>query len=144
MIERDVTDMSVGESKVEAVPGMKKVGLGHEVYGYKEALDIYQQVRDLGISEEWVHYDQMIRATASIVANLAEGAGRFRGRPTPDTARFIAIARGSLYELNAWLQIAIIDGQISESQYQSFVPHLDGLSRRLYGLVRLDRGGQNG
>jgi four helix bundle protein len=46
--------------------------------------------------------DQLDRASASIVANIAEGAGR---RSPPDKRRFYAIARGSATECAALLDM---------------------------------------
>ena len=101
---------------------------------YNKAIEIYKKVKALCISANWPHHLQMIRAAASIVANIAEGEGRFRGQPTPDAARFASIARGSVHELAAWLQIAVIDGEITEQQYAEILPQLDELSKMLYAL----------
>jgi four helix bundle protein len=46
---------------------------------------------------------QIVRATDSIGANIAEGIGRWHYK---DNRRFIRIARGSLYETKHWLRRA--------------------------------------
>jgi four helix bundle protein len=46
--------------------------------------------------------EQMERASSSIVANIAEGAGEFSRK---EKARFYRIARRSAIELAAWLEI---------------------------------------
>ena len=44
---------------------------------------------------------QLVRAADSIGANIAEGCGRGTYR---DNKRFVAVARGSLYETRHWLR----------------------------------------
>ena len=54
--------------------------------------------------------DQLDRASASIVLNIAEGAGRMSGR---DKAHFYIIARGSATECAAILDILSRQGRIN-------------------------------
>ena len=60
--------------------------------------------------------DQLDRASTSVVANIAEGAGEFS---RPEKARFYRIARRSAIEVVAWLDIARrrkeVDGAILEA-----------------------------
>jgi four helix bundle protein len=64
--------------------------------------------------------EQMDRASSSIVANIAEGAGEFSRK---EKARFYRIARRSAIELAAWLEITtrrrdahgpLVDSALSE------------------------------
>jgi four helix bundle protein len=58
-------------------------------------------------SELW---KQLLRATMSVPANIAEGAGR---RQRGDYLHFITIARGSLYEADSHLAMAVALGYVS-------------------------------
>lgn len=76
---------------------------------------------------------QLVRAAASIGANIAEGAGRGTYR---DNRRFIHIARGSLYETKHWLRRADGRGLLSQSQVDQLKPTLDELGPRLNAYLR--------
>ncbi|MBI3070650.1 MAG: four helix bundle protein [Deltaproteobacteria bacterium] len=72
--------------------------------------------------------DQLRRATASVVLNLAEGDGKSSLR---DQARYFEIARGSCREARAALKLAAIWGYIDDTQ----VAALDTLADRLCALL---------
>jgi len=109
--------------------------LNEQQYGYVEALDIYKEVFELNLSG-WIHQDQLLRCAASVVANLAEAKGRFRGKPTADTTRFLSIARGSLHEVGAFMDIALLEGRLSEEKHSEFNNRCEDLSKKLFGLCR--------
>jgi four helix bundle protein len=64
------------------------------------AADAYRLTRRLPKQEEFRITSQIIRAAASIPANIAEGHGRGTRK---DYAHFISIARGSLSELETFV-----------------------------------------
>jgi four helix bundle protein len=69
---------------------------------YRLALDLQQLASILGSPTHRVLYDQLERASISIVTNLAEGAGR---HSTRDKRRFYAISRGSAMETAALIDV---------------------------------------
>ena len=73
----------------------------------KLATEVRVVVRGFPDSERYELCPQIRRAATSIAANVAEGYGRIGTR---DYARFLAIARGSAYELFSHLTIARNDG----------------------------------
>ena len=79
---------------------------------YQDALTIYIKVF-MHTPVTWIHYDQLIRASSSIAANIAEGIGRKRDdAPTTKLGyyqNFLLIARGSVFETFAWLDIGLYD-----------------------------------
>ena len=75
----------------------------------------------------------MRRAACSVPANIAEGNGRnYRG----DQIRFLAIARGSLMELDTHLEIAERSSYFTETELARAWALLDIVSRLLARLTR--------
>jgi four helix bundle protein len=72
--------------------------------------------------------DQLDRASASILLNLAEGSGRFA---RADKAQFYVIARGSAMECGALLEILLSRGLVQDSVYR----HARGLLLRVTQML---------
>jgi four helix bundle protein len=68
---------------------------------------------------------QLIRASDSIGANIAEGSGR---GILADNRRFAKIARGSLFEVKHWLRRAYKRNLLSENEIASLKKDIDGLT----------------
>jgi four helix bundle protein len=60
--------------------------------------------------------DQLVRATVSIVSNIAEGCGR---GTVPEFRRFLLLARGSAQETLAQLRLVDQTDRAQDSQLQS-------------------------
>ena len=75
---------------------------------------------------------QLRRAGISVVLNLAEGNGR-SGR---DRKRFFRIAKGSLGEVEAALQVSVAWGQLREPDIRDASECADGVGAMLGGLLR--------
>jgi len=73
---------------------------------------VYTVARSFPADERFALTDQLRRAAVSIPSNIAEGNGRATNR---DYAHFLAVARGSLYEMRTQLQLAQDFGYV-ESQ----------------------------
>lgn len=74
---------------------------------------------------------QAIRASLSVVLNIAEGGGKFSSK---DTNRFLDIAMGSLYETRALLDTVSKDPSISTQTPTDIVPRIEEIGRQLGGL----------
>ena len=84
---------------------------------------------------QWTDYDrmtvglQLVRATDSIHANIAEAAGRWT---KTERRNFLRIARGSLYEAEGWIARAHARGLLSED----YEDRLSEIARTLNGLIK--------
>jgi four helix bundle protein len=106
-----------------------------------EKLDVYQRVKTYHLSirkllkdsaaDKYVK-DQLIRASMSIMLNIAEGSGRFS---KADKRNFYVIARSSLFECVALLEILLHDTIIREPEYQKFYAESEEISKILYALI---------
>ena len=75
---------------------------------------------------------QTRRAAISIPANIAEGMGRNYKK---DTIQFLHIARGSLYELETLLNIAVMVEILKEIDFEPFIILIDEDIKILNGLI---------
>lgn len=76
---------------------------------------------------------QIRRAAVSIASNIAEGWGR---GSTSDYARFLRMARGSMYEVETQGQIALELGFVDKDKFDFFEQTIDEAGRVLAGLIR--------
>ena len=77
--------------------------------------------------------DQLRRAAFSIILNIAEGTGRFSKR---DKRHFYVVARSSIFECIAILDVLIDENQISKKLYDKFYLAGEELSKILYKMIR--------
>lgn len=75
---------------------------------------------------------QLRRAVSSVALNLAEGFGNGMGN---SRLRFES-ARGSLYEAQAGLRLAVAWGYLERERCGAPLQRMDALAGRIYGLMR--------
>ena len=75
----------------------------------------------------------MRRCAVSIPANIVEGYGR---RTVKDKLQFYYIARGSLNELEYYVDLSLRLGYISEREYKEYSALREVVGRLLNGLMR--------
>lgn len=108
-------------------------------------MDVYRLAENLS-DMVWDAYDswdfkaqktvglQIIRASDSIAANIAEGFGRYNHA---DKKRFYRYARGSFEETKAWLRKAFRRGLISSNtEIESFTRVIDELGLKLNAFIK--------
>ena len=94
--------------------------------------DIYFLIKKYPKEELYALTGQTKRAAISIPSNIAEGIGRNYKK---DTIQFLHIARGSIYELETLLNIAVMSDIIIESVFRPFADLIDECIKILNGLI---------
>lgn len=95
------------------------------------AADVYRLALRLPKTEQYGMSSQLQRAAASVPANIAEG---FQRGTRKDYARLVGIARGSLAEVETFLQLAVRVGHLDEPAIQPLLDRSNQLGRRLTRL----------
>jgi four helix bundle protein len=108
-----------------------------------EKLDLYQVIREQNIrvfaylreTKELDPYfvDQWKRSSLSILMNLAEGTGRMSDS---DKRHYLTIARGSVFESVALLDLLKGLGDLPEQKYEEFYATYEQISKMLLGMFR--------
>ena len=97
----------------------------------KLVLGVYRLLGLFPKEEQFALCDQLRRAVVSIPSNIAEGFGRDTHR---DFAHFLALSRGSLYEVGTQLEIAVALGYVdSLGEVRAL---MNSVSRMLGSLIR--------
>lgn len=76
---------------------------------------------------------QIRRCAVSVPSNIAEGSGRQHQK---ETIQFLAIARGSLYELETQIYVSFDIGFISEIQLNECIFIIETLGKLINGYIR--------
>ena len=106
-----------------------------ELIAWQKAIDlvenVYRQTAGFPRQELYGLTTQIRRAAVSIPSNIAEGQGR---HTTPDFLRFLAIANGSLKEVETQFYIARRLGYLDERQLAVSTDRTEEIGRLISGL----------
>ncbi len=97
-------------------------------------LEIYKITTEFPQIEQFCVTQQIRRAAYSIPANIAEGC--CRGYTSTETARFAAMAKGSLGEVEYFLLLSKDLGYLDEDDYQALEAKCLEIARMLNGLIK--------
>ena len=91
--------------------------------------EVYRHSKAAPFSRDFVLRDQMRRAAVSVMSNIAEGFERGGNR---ELMQFLAIAKGSVGEIESQLYVALDQVYIDENEFVS-LKKLTGSTKRLIG-----------
>ena len=104
---------------------------------YQKSLSLVQQLdslnRSLSGKVSRSFHDQLSRAALSIPLNIAEGNGRWHKK---EKQQFFWIARGSVFEVVAILQVVKKSGVLAANEYGGHYGNLESISRMLTNLIK--------
>lgn len=99
--------------------------------GIRLVTECYRVTRTFPDDERFGLVNQLRRSAVSVPANIAEGWGR---QSTKDYLRYLAIANGSLAELETHLEIAAALGFLSQEAHATLTDDIHRLARMLNRL----------
>ena len=94
--------------------------------------EIYRLVKQLPKEEQFSLSDQLRRAAVSIPSNIAEGHGRQTDR---EFKQFLSISKGSVFEAETQLLIAVRQKYISNEDAQPALKLCDEVGKMLTALI---------
>ena len=114
----------------------KKVITYHDLEVYKKAIQyakvVYSITENFPDKEKFGLISQSRRAVVSISANIAEGWGRDSSK---NYTQFLKISRGSLYELDTLLTIALELNYINHDDWKPLFVSNEEISKMLNSLI---------
>ncbi len=97
------------------------------------SMEIYSVTSLFPDREQYGLTSQIRRAATSIPANIAEGYGRESGK---NYIQFLKISRGSLYELDTFLTIALGLKYLTKEQRNHLNDKTEELSKMINSLIK--------
>jgi four helix bundle protein len=96
-------------------------------------ISIYRATRAFPKEETYGLTSQLRRTAVSVVSNIAEGKGRFSDK---ELLQFLAIARGSLFEVETHLLLAGHLAYLDAEQVAGLASQVAETGRLLNGLIK--------
>ncbi|HVZ65795.1 MAG TPA: four helix bundle protein [Lacunisphaera sp.] len=96
------------------------------------AIAIYRLTGEPPVASDFALRDQLRRAVVSVCSNIAEGDSR---QGAKETVQFLYIAKGSLAEVSAQLEIGAEIHRVRAEELASLVQECDEISAMLQSLI---------
>ena len=106
-----------------------------------EEIIVWQKARELTLlvykkfssTRDYSYKDQILRASTSIMNNIAEG---FERKSNKDFSKFLFIAKGSCGEVRSMVHLGLGLKYISESESTDLINMTIEISKMLSGLIK--------
>ena len=108
----------------------------NDIEAYKIAFKLSNQVWDIVLKWDYFAKDtvgkQLVKSVDSILANIAEGFGRYSKK---DKVKFFRYSVGSLYESLDWNEKSHVRKLLSEDEYSNIFSELIKLPKAINSLI---------
>ncbi|MBI2464580.1 four helix bundle protein [Candidatus Shapirobacteria bacterium] len=94
-------------------------------------VEIYKSFLNVG---DYSFRDQVLRASVSIMNNIAEG---FERGSNPDFKKFLYISKGSAGEVRSMLYLALDLSYITQEKSAKLIQETEEISKMLSGLIKV-------
>lgn len=94
---------------------------------------VYKVTRTYPKEELYGLTSQTRRSAVSVPSNIAEGQGRGNSR---EFVRFLAVARGSLFELQTQIRLAERFGDVDAARAETLIEQSGTVGKLVNGLIR--------
>ena len=115
---------------------MARIEKFEDIEAWKKGRKLVNVIYDISNKEPFTHdyglKDQIRRAAVSVISNIAEG---FERDTNPDFRRFLAIAKGSVGEIEAQLYVALDQSYITQKQFDSITALASEIKKLISGFM---------
>jgi len=116
---------------------VSKIERFEDIQAWQEARELTKTIYLVSSTGQWAKdfalRDQIRRAAISVMSNIAEGFDR---QGDAEFGRFLSIAKGSASEVKAQLYVALDQGYIDKTSFDSLYELCDKVVRFLGGFIR--------
>jgi four helix bundle protein len=132
LISGRTNSVSVGDGSIKHYAVSNYLNLNVWILSMKTVKEVYNITRSYPREEKYGLTNQMNRAAVSIPSNIAEGLGRNYKK---DTIQFLHISRGSAYEVETLLRIALMINIIDHEKFNRVNEVLQNNIRVINGFI---------
>ncbi len=105
-----------------------------DILAWQKSKELAKEIyTSFGDSKDYGFRDQILRASVSVMNNIAEG---FERKSNNEFKYFLYVSKGSSGEVRSMLTLAFELKKIDEPTYKSLFKHSEEISKILSGLIK--------
>ena len=116
---------------------MGKFSRFEDIVAWQKSREIVNEIYDIfdkgGVKKDYIIMNQIVRASISIMLNIAEGFGR---KTNKEFSQYLVIAHGSVSEVQSGLYIFLDRKYINDKEFESLYNKCSEVSKMIMGLIK--------